>query len=216
MMTAVPELLSAVAQLAWPVVVLVGVLLFMRPLTGLLRSGSEREDVTIEVGGQRITLGKFREQQNEATLDLRRQVDNLRRRLAGAPAAPPDPPSRRVLWVDDEPQNNALFIDQLRSDDVTVDLATTTAEGLRRASAGSYGAVITDMGRLEGDRMHRDAGLDFLRQLRADGDETPVAIFTSGRNVRSRSEEIHAAGAQVVTSSGVDLLAFLRSSGVIG
>ena len=47
---AVPELLSSIADLAWPVVVLLGLVLFARPLAGLLRSGSEREDVTIEVG----------------------------------------------------------------------------------------------------------------------------------------------------------------------
>ena len=60
-----PELLSSIAQLAWPAVVLLGLVLFARPLARLLRSGSEREEVTIELGGQRVTLGKFREQQNE-------------------------------------------------------------------------------------------------------------------------------------------------------
>ena len=83
-----PELLSSIADLAWPAVVLLGLVLFARPLAGLLRSGSEREEVTIEVGGQRVTLGKFRQQQNEVALDLRRQLDDLRRQVAGGPLGP--------------------------------------------------------------------------------------------------------------------------------
>ena len=143
-----PELLSSIAQLAWPAVVLLGLVLFARPLARLLRSGSEREEVTIELGGQRVTLGKFREQQNEVVVDLRRQIDDLRRQVAGGPPTPP--PERRaaaVLWVDDRPENNALLIDQLMTDGVQVDVARTTEEGLALASRRGYGAVITDMGR---------------------------------------------------------------------
>src|SRR6185503_8260806 len=113
-------------QLAWPAVVLLGLVLFARPLARLLRSGSEREEVTIELGGQRVTLGKFREQQNEVVVDLRRQIDDLRRQVAGGPPTPP--PERRaaaVLWVDDRPENNALLIDQLMTDGVQVDVART-------------------------------------------------------------------------------------------
>ena len=90
-----PELLSSIADLAWPAVVLLGLVLFARPLAGMLRSGSEREEVTIEVGGQRVTLGKFRQQQNEVALDLRRQLDDLRRQVAGGP---PGPRPRAWRW----------------------------------------------------------------------------------------------------------------------
>jgi hypothetical protein len=79
----VPELLSSIADLAWPAVVLLGLVLFARPLAGLLRSGSDREEVTIEVGGQRVTLGKFRQQQNEVALDLQRQAPAGGRWAAG-------------------------------------------------------------------------------------------------------------------------------------
>jgi CheY-like chemotaxis protein len=212
-----PELLSAVADLAWPVIVLVGLLLLYRPLARLLRSGSEREEVTIEVGGQRLSLGKFREQQNQTVLDLRRQIDDLRRQVAGAPPAAAGPPARRasVLWVDDRPENNALLIDQLMSDGVQVETARTTAEGLALATRNDYGAVITDMGRLEDGRQHPQAGLDLVRQLRAEGVRTPVLMFTSSRTVRERGEDVRAAGAQAVTSSGVDLVGFLRANGVM-
>lgn len=210
-----PELLSSIAQLAWPAVVLLGLLLFARPLARLLRSGSEREEVTIELGGQRVTLGKFREQQNEVAQDLRRQIDDLRRQLAGGPPGPP--PERRpaaVLWVDDRPENNALLIDQLMTDGVQVDIARTTADGLARASRRSYGAVVTDMGRWEDGRYRTEAGLDLVRQLRAAGDATPLLVFASGRAVREYGDAARAAGAEAATSSGVELLGFLRRHGV--
>ncbi|MGE3289705.1 MAG: response regulator [Pseudonocardia sp.] len=212
-----PELLSAIADLAWPIIVLVGLILLSRPLAGLLRSGSEREEVTIEVGGQRLTLGKFREQQNETVVDLRRQIDDLRRRVDGVPPAPVGPEARhsRILWVDDQPQNNALLIDQLMSSGVTVDLARTTAEGLALAGRHGYGAVITDMSRDEDGRYQERAGLDLVRQLRAAGDTTPVMVFTSSRSVRDKGDEARHLGAQAVSSSGVDLVAFLRAHGVM-
>ncbi len=211
-----PELLSSIADLAWPAVVLLGLVLFARPLAGLLRSGSEREEVTIEVGGQRVTLGKFREQQNEVVLDLRRQLDDLRRQVAGGP---PDPPPEQrpaaVLWVDDRPENNALLIDQLMTGGVRVDTARTTAEGLALASRRDYGAVISDMGRREDGSYRTTAGLDLARALRAAGDDTPLLMFTSSRAVREHGNEARAAGAQAVTSSAVDLIAFLRENGVL-
>lgn len=211
-----PELLSSIADLAWPVVVLLGLALFARPLGRLLRSGSEREEVTIEVGGQRLTLGKFREQQNEVVLDLRRQVDDLRHQVAGTP---PDRPreqrSAAVLWVDDRPENNALLIDQLMTGGVRVDIARTTAEGLALASGHDYGAVISDMGRAEDGRYRSTAGLELARALRAAGDHTPLLMFTSGRAARAHGDEARAAGAQAVTSSGGDLVAFLREHGVL-
>jgi CheY-like chemotaxis protein len=213
-----PELLSAVADVAWPLIVLLGLLLLYRPVARLLRSGSEREEVTIEVGGQRLSLGKFREQQNETVLDLRRQIDDLRRHITGAPPAAPagSGPSRAsVLWVDDRPENNALLIDQLMGVGVRVDTARTTAEGLAMAARKDYGAVITDMGRDEDGQHLPLAGLDLVRQLRAAGVRTPVLMFTSSRAVRQHGEEARAAGAQAITSSAVDLVAFLRANGVM-
>lgn len=214
--TTTPALISSIAQILWPVVVLLGLSVFARPLAGLIRSGSDREDVTIELGGQRVTFGKFREQQNEATNDLRRQLDELQRQVKGAPEPEmrADAP-RSVLWVDDQPENNALFIDQLQTDGVTVDVARATAEGMERLGRRSYGAVITDMGRSEGGEHRPDAGLDLVRRVRATGDTTPVLVFTSPRAVRDRGQEARDAGAQDITSSGTGLLAFLRSVGVV-
>lgn len=212
-----PEMLSSIADLAWPLAVVVGLVLFSRPLAGLIRSGRDRNDVTIEIGGQRLTFGKLREQQNAVVLDLQRQVDELRRQVSGAPAVQRAPRQEQpsVLWVDDQPENNALLIDQLMTAGATVDLARSTAEGLSLATRHSYNAVISDMGRTEDGHHRSTAGIEFVRELRAAGDRTPVAIFTSSRSVSANRAAAADAGVEQITASGGDLLAFLRTVGVL-
>lgn len=257
-----PELLSSIAELAWPVAVVIGLVLFARPLAGLLHSGRDRDEVTFEIGGQRLTLGKLRQQQNELMLDLQRQVEELRTQLAqeraaraaGRPAppqpeepedaeeneaeederpGPPDPagpparirprkarerraPNRSVLWVDDQPENNALLIEQLTTSGAHVDIATSTTEGLALASRRDYGAVITDLGRTENGGFRPDAGLDLVRQLRAAGDPAPTIVYSSERSAATRGPDVTAAGAQEITASGGEVLGFLRRLGVLG
>ena len=75
--------------------------------------------------------------------------------------------------------------------------------------------MISDMGRREDGSYRTTAGLDLARALRAAGDDTPLLVFTSGRAVREYAAEARAAGAEAVTSSGVDLIAFLRENGVL-
>ena len=83
------------------------------------------------------------------------------------------------------------------------------------ANGRDYGAVISDMGRREDGSYRTTAGLDLARALRTAGDATPLLMFTSGRAVREHGNEARAAGAQAVTSSAVDLIAFLRENGVL-
>jgi len=221
-----PELLTAFATLAWPVIVLILVVVFARPLAALIRSARDRDDVTFEIGGQRISFGKLREQQNAITSDLQRQVAALQAqvaRLGGNERAvesqmesvQPVPSSRvAVLWVDDQPANNALIMDQLRTAGTTVDLARDTAEGIQLALRNDYRVAISDLARLENDRLRGTAGVEFVRQLREAGRPLPTIIFASGRGVRVHRDEAVAAGADKVTDSASELAAFLREHGV--
>ena len=74
--------------------------------------------------------------------------------------------------------------------------------------------MITDMGRSEDGRYRTVAGVDFARQLRDVGRLHAPAGVTSGRAIREHGDEARAAGAEAVTSSGVDLIGFLRRHGV--
>jgi CheY-like chemotaxis protein len=222
------ELLSAVADLLWPILLAIAILLFARPLAGLIRSGANRDDVTFEIGGQKITFGKLREQQNAITSDLQQQVARLQTELAdlrgtaeGAPVPVPEadtPPTTSisegrtaVLWVDDNPENNALIIDQLRTAGTTVDLARSSKEALRLAASTSYRVVISDMGR----GFDNTAGVKLVRELKDAGLQLPIIIFAGPRGVRQHAEEARRAGADQVTASATELATFLRSHGVL-
>lgn len=212
-----PELLSSVADLLWPIVVVVGFLLFSRPLAALLRSGRDRDEVKFEIGGQKVTFGKLREQQNEIVLDLQRQLAELRRQVGGGPTSEPAPARHdpSVLWVDDHPENNALIVDQLMTAGVTVALAVSTAQAMELTSLHSYDVVISDLGRKEGNRFRPRAGLELAQELRAANSRVPLVMFTSMRGAGSIREEAATIGVDEVTGSASDLTAFLRRHGVV-
>ena len=103
-------------------------------------------------------------------------VQALQSRLAFGPRRP------RVLWVDDEPDNNTTERKyDLAEGNVEYTLATTTEEGLACTRDALFDVVISDMGRV-GDR---HAGYTLLEALRRDGNKVPFVIYSS----RSRPQD---------------------------
>lgn len=281
------ELLSAIAALSWPLLVLTVLLLFRAQLKALL-GGSE---VTLELGGQKVTVKQLSDQQSVLIDDLQRQVVGLRADLAGlrpasyptpslpewpppwvdeerglekrgepvvvppapvpgpgwpVPGGPPpsssggpvDPPSapeaddiergdqwspptgppwkqpepakrpRSVLWVDDDPQANALSIDSLRRQGVSVDLASTTDAAMRLMQDRSYGAVLSGISRAENGHELSDAGRRLLARVREVDRVMPVVLVGSG-GPAERTQAL-AAGATDLTGSPVRVLEILR------
>jgi CheY-like chemotaxis protein len=102
-----------------------------------------------------------------------------------------------ILWVDDNPENNAEVIRQLRSRGVEVTTALSTADALRRYDPAVYQLVISDLGRYEGagnayvDR----AGLDLLTRLRARSGRVRVAFCTTPRAAAAHAAEALSLGA---------------------
>jgi hypothetical protein len=72
------DVFTAIAGLMWPLLVLLAVLLFWRPLSRLIGSA----DITVKVGGQTVTIKQLTDQQTELVADLQRQVAQLTDRLA--------------------------------------------------------------------------------------------------------------------------------------
>ncbi len=52
------DTITAIASLLWPILVVVGLLVFRSPLVPVVRS-FERRKMTIEVGGQKLTIDKL-------------------------------------------------------------------------------------------------------------------------------------------------------------
>lgn len=103
--------ITAIASLLWPLLVLAALIVYRRPLGRLLRS-AERREWTLEIAGQKLSMGQVREQQSALISDLQRQLgtmrqelDELRRdRYLGYRLAPPLPPLEPVAPPDaDEP-----------------------------------------------------------------------------------------------------------------
>jgi CheY-like chemotaxis protein len=74
----VADLISAIAALLWPLLVIVVLLMFGRQLLSKLRSS---DDVTLEIGGQRLNFKQATDQQSDMITDLQREVAALKRRL---------------------------------------------------------------------------------------------------------------------------------------
>ena len=116
------------------------------------------------------------------------------------------PPSLRVLWVDDQPENNQAFAADIERRGVHVSYALSTSLALTLLKKNKYLAVISDVGRREGPR----EGFHLLDSMRSHGDQTPFCFFAS-LNAQALREEALLHDAQESTNSYVALLAFIDS-----
>ena len=228
------ETITSIASLLWPLLVLVVLMLFRRPLLQVVRSAEKRE-WTLEVGGQKLSMKQLSDQQNSMIRDLQAQIGILHEELAklssGATAAPDEelvetdlgwnqqptsidnatPVPNSVLWVDDVPENNALMVDQLQRNGVRVELARSTREGLAKLGERRYGAVLSDMGRFEEGAQVPDAGMRLLHAVRQSYPTLPFLIYCSPNASTTYRAAALAAGADVITASPVVLSEQLRS-----
>jgi hypothetical protein len=74
----VADLISAIASLLWPLLVIVVLLVFGGQLLTKLRSS---DDVTLEIGGQRLSFKRATDQQSDMITDLQFEVASMTRRL---------------------------------------------------------------------------------------------------------------------------------------
>jgi CheY-like chemotaxis protein len=207
------ELLDALAHVAWPA--LVGVVLWR--LLPVLAEVIRSRGFAIKVGGFELSAQEATDQLRSKLAELQARIEELRpgadSRGASAAAAPAGSRApRRILWVDDRPENNALEIAQLRETGVEVVTATSTAQGLEQLLRRHLpvAAVITDMGRVEGGSYDPRAGLALTEQVRAAGISVPVFVYTSSRGLRTTRTEAQRAGAEGATASSFELFEFLR------
>jgi CheY-like chemotaxis protein len=225
------RIIEAVGSLLWPLLVAVLLIRVIPHIPGVvadLRKAIRTRAFTVKVGGVELSI-------EDATEQLRRQVTDLQTHLAaqlaqrgdpGPPAAPGGPPGApagaeagpvadqgraTVLWVDDNPDANALELAKLRDDGIEVLLARSTAEAMDVLSLRrGVRAIVTDMGRAEDGEFRSHAGLALLRQLREAEQDQPVLVYTSARRVELDRQDAVDAGATAVTASPTELFAALR------
>lgn len=207
----VSALLTALSTIAWPVLALLVFLLFRVELRGVIDSVRSR-GIKLKVGGQELTIDEASQQQGALIADLQAQVLSLREAVSGAGVAVPVahvvgapitplPSSPSALWVDDEPKNNSYLIQLLNDSGVHVDLAGSTTEGLKRFSSRRYDIVLSDMGRPEGGRYNRTAGLALAEEIRRVDPQVPIVFFTSARSARDHRADAERLGARITNSA---------------
>jgi CheY-like chemotaxis protein len=210
----VADLLSAVATLAWPVLAAAVFVLLYPTMKGVIKS----RGFTVKVGAMEVTVQQVSDQLRSQVDDLQKTVLEIQNRLH-QPAAPPATTAvsspKRILWVDDKPQNNAIEIASLRESGFDIVAATSTDQALEFVSRTTvpYGVIISDMGRKERGLFQPEAGLHLLRQLRDIGDGTPFIFYTAHKHVRAYAQQVRALGAVGITASSSELKQLLQSVG---
>lgn len=106
----------------------------------------------------------------------------------------------RILWVDDRPDNNIYERRAFESVGIRFTLALSTNEALELLKHNKYVAIISDMGRKEGDR----EGYVLLDTIRRQGDQTPFVIY-AGSNLPEHKQEMLEHGGQGTTNNPQEL-----------
>ena len=114
-----------------------------------------------------------------------------------------------ILWVDDNPKNNAFLIDSLNHQGVKVSTAKDTQEALDRFEHGSFDCVISDSCRHDGKEMENcQAGFELASLIREKDDDVRIYIYTDKVDEKMK-KKAHKVGADAITASPSELLKLL-------
>ncbi|MGP3965386.1 response regulator transcription factor [Nonomuraea sp. 3N208] len=91
-----------------------------------------------------------------------------------------DPPSRRLLLIEDDRELGHMLVDLFTEQGYTVDLALEGQRGLHLGLSRGYDVLIVDRGLPALD------GIDLLRRLRRQAVTTPVLVLTAFGTVADR------------------------------
>jgi CheY-like chemotaxis protein len=113
----------------------------------------------------------------------------------------------RILWVDDNPDNNNYERRAFEAVGLEFVLATSTAEALNILSKQTFAAIISDMGRREGPR----EGYVLLDTIRGRGIRTPLFFYASS-NAPEHKKETAEHGGQGCTNDAQELFQMVTSA----
>jgi CheY-like chemotaxis protein len=128
-------------------------------------------------------------------------------RSAITTAALPKYEGKRILWVDDHPENNAYEARMFKSLGIVVDQKTSTKDALDALSTNQYDVVITDMKRGPNDQ----AGYELLNEMRRRQMKVPLFIYSGSSNEKFRAEAMEK-GAQGETNNPTELFQYVTGA----
>jgi CheY-like chemotaxis protein len=206
-------IVQLVGTLIWPATLVVCVLIFRRPLLAFLENLTELnlKAAGVEANAKRgpaaaaaavaaAEVSRKRDPHDGSGLEDVRDIAAIlpgrraQRRIDGA----------RVLWVDDDPQNNRFEREALEALGIRVDISTSTESALEAATGVPYRLIISDMSRPPDLR----AGYALLEALSKNGVRVPV-VFYAGSQTAAQAAEARIRGAAGSTASPRELLAIV-------
>jgi CheY-like chemotaxis protein len=224
-----PKLIEALTSFAWPVFAAI----FLWKIYPSLRQVIDSRQFAIKIGGMEVSVQQASENLAAQVADLQEKVSELRaaldERAKNVPAQPvredtaksPDAVSaqhptkaRRILWVDDHPQNNVFEIAKLRAEGIDVKEVPSTTEAMRLLISGRepFGLVISDMGRRENGQYRAKAGLILIENIRSAGlHDLPIVVYASPRYLERTRDEVREAGGNAATASPVEIFEIVHS-----
>lgn len=181
---------------AWPVILLIIILIFRHEVRQFLPAlarrlkkadiaGSSFEFTEVKALQDSIESGveKLKDDPDKLASFVRKQVEKLLETSASSkPSAPSLPLSgRSILWVDDNPLNNAYEESIFKQLGATIKQATSTEQALHYLHQASkrYDLIISDVHRDENGRSNPTAGYELVDRVRGYQIQVPFVFYTS-------------------------------------
>lgn len=236
-MDTLAPLFSALASLAWPLVLAVLLYKLYGPLHKLVESASGRK-FTLKVAGNELSMDEVSEQQRKSIDDLQFKLAELERRLAAGPDTAQQPahqlppvgraapaaggaarsPALAPAGTAVPPANTQRILwvdDHPRNNSFLI--ASLEERGVRVDTALSTDEALQRLARQPYDIVVSDmqrpesdkAGIDLARQLQGRSPPVPVYIYCGPVTARTLRDEALAAGVAEITASGTSLLSAL-------
>lgn len=113
----------------------------------------------------------------------------------------------KILWVDDNPDNNIYIIDMLARNNIHIELAMTTTEAVNMLSSNKYDMIISDM-----DRSGIiDDGMTLLDIRNKKYKNIPLIFFTSSQSISMFGEVAMNRGATFITDKTSKLIGYIQN-----
>jgi CheY-like chemotaxis protein len=214
------RIVEALAKLAhefmWPLVAIIIVWWFRKPLVhffGSIREGSIKlgmlELQMKQAAAEAATTAEIEKEAGTAhTISFASGSGKSQRLVDWLMHVPLNELSgRKVLWVDDHPENNALEVQSLNSLGIEVTVAESTADAMRALQGNEFDVVISDMARHDDDQ----AGYALLEKIRMLRPTTPLIIYSSSHTA-DQARSIVSSGAYGSTSKASELVELVVSA----
>ena len=211
-------LLSALADLLWPITALILLVVIYRPVSRMIGQISHRGG-TIKIGEFELSLPEIAQQQQVSISDLQAQVAELKKAVETNSTAVGTKSiiaeiksvttraSKRVLWVDDHPENNGSLQAALADQGFEIQNALTTESAFQLFAPSAFDFVISDMQR----GMDRSAGLSLARSIKQKDPVQKFAIYCGVDNAKRLAGSEQENNVDLITASPIELMSYLKA-----